>query len=512
MSTLANIPPPAANLNLPDHEPDELPSQNESEGFDNVMSKALLPPPAAPTAVASSLYSPSSSKRPLSLNPQPTNDHSPNVDSNQPQAVSTKNPTTADSAGVIHKSESARATDAKNATSDPTQTTSEPDNSQNIPIQFLAPTFMAMLLSAPGSAGSAMESSGGSSVAAKIAAINGVADVASSGKGQKPSGGKQTGDTKAAAADVAPQATSTANVAAAVKNLGLSTDVTATPSGKNGDNADKIAGAKLTAAKNDLVTADTEKHVNKGDSSKTGVPTTTILAGTAVAKEDVTMKKAENTNNDAGQNEKVLPGDNFSIARVSNSLTADSASTASHDQPTASNIISLSSALDHSTAASVSDAVAVTNLSDLRSRSMERTHDMVTMNALRLVNTQSDSMQVVIKPGAGTQLSLELRQRGDVIEAQAVLQHGDFQNLNQHWPDLQQRLEQKGIKLGALTSDETSLTYNGHQGNSQKQSSSPEQDALFASAFAEFSLAGAAHVISAPVLATLGGKGWETWA
>ena len=43
-------------------------------------------------------------------------------------------------------------------------------------------------------------------------------------------------------------------------------------------------------------------------------------------------------------------GDNFSIARVSNSLTADSALTASHHQLMASNIISLSSALDHSTA------------------------------------------------------------------------------------------------------------------------------------------------------------------
>ena len=34
------------------------------------------------------------------------------------------------------------------------------------------------------------------------------------------------------------------------------------------------------------------------------------------------------------------------------------------------------------------------------------------VHAVRMVNTNLDSVQVVIKPGAGLQLSLEMRQRG----------------------------------------------------------------------------------------------------
>jgi len=224
------------------------------------------------------------------------------------------------------------------------------------------------------------------------------------------------------------------------------------------------------------------------------------------------MKKAENTNQTTGQAEKVLPGQSLSAARVSNSLRADSASATTNDLPTATNIIPLSSAMDrNANATSNSDAVAVANLSDIQARAMERTHDMVTNNALRLVSTQSDTMQVVLKPGAGTELSLELRQRGGVIEAQAVLQHGDYQNLSQHWPDLQQRLEQKGIKLAALTSDESSLPFNGSQGNPRNQESS-EHEALFASAFAEFSLAGVMHAATATPMANMVRNGFETWA
>jgi hypothetical protein len=224
------------------------------------------------------------------------------------------------------------------------------------------------------------------------------------------------------------------------------------------------------------------------------------------------MKKAENTNQAAGLTEKSLPGQNDSSARVSSLLREGSASASTNDLPMATNIIPLSPALDRNTnPAGNLDATAFANLSDIQARAMERTHDMVTNNALRLVSTQSDTMQVVLKPGAGTELSLELRQRGGVIEAQAVLQHGDYQNLSQHWPDLQQRLEQKGIKLGALASDENSLPFNGNQGNSNNEESS-EHQALFASAFAEFSLAGVMHAASATPMANMLHNGFETWA
>ena len=74
---------------------------------------------------------------------------------------------------------------------------------------------------------------------------------------------------------------------------------------------------------------------------------------------------------------------------------------------------------------------------------------------MRVNDVGTDSLQVVIKPGAGTQLSLELRQHGGGVEVQAALQQGDFKHLSQHWPELQQRLEQRGIRLAPLTDDGT---------------------------------------------------------
>ena len=83
-------------------------------------------------------------------------------------------------------------------------------------------------------------------------------------------------------------------------------------------------------------------------------------------------------------------------------------------------------------------------------RAVERTHDMMALHAMRLVESNSDSLSVVIKPAVGTELSLELRQRNGGVEAQATLTRGDHQFLSQHWPELQQRLEQRGIKLAPL--------------------------------------------------------------
>ena len=58
--------------------------------------------------------------------------------------------------------------------------------------------------------------------------------------------------------------------------------------------------------------------------------------------------------------------------------------------------------------------------------------------------SDAESLSVVIRPGAGTELSLELRQRNGAVEAHAILQRGDFQMLNQHWPELQAQLECTG--------------------------------------------------------------------
>jgi hypothetical protein len=127
-----------------------------------------------------------------------------------------------------------------------------------------------------------------------------------------------------------------------------------------------------------------------------------------------------------------------------------------------------------------------------------------------MVETKADSVSVVIRPGAGTELSLELRHRNGTVEAAAVLQRGDFQLMNQHWPELQQKLEQRGIKLSALGGEGNfSAADNGNFSHRHQPSS--EEAAQQASAFAEFTVAmnrGGATARLAPVAP----DGWESWA
>jgi hypothetical protein len=132
---------------------------------------------------------------------------------------------------------------------------------------------------------------------------------------------------------------------------------------------------------------------------------------------------------------------------------------------------------------------------------------LVAVHALRLGDTETNSsLQVVIKPGAGTQMSLELRQRGDAVEAQATLQQGNFRHLSEHWPDLQQRLEQRGIRLAPLTNDGALANNSGSETSKQKQNQSGETMAEIAFA------APVSGTFARPAARVKSPAGWETWA
>jgi hypothetical protein len=234
--------------------------------------------------------------------------------------------------------------------------------------------------------------------------------------------------------------------------------------------------------------------------------------GTGVAMMDSSMKKSANTNKVAGLDGTVLPGEGSltalekvlptsAVAGPVRAVEGNSAA-ASFNLPTTS----APAAADFSNTQAVA---VVPAFMEARLRNLERTHDMVALHAVRLVEGQTDSLSVVIKPGAGTELSLQLRQRDGGVEAHAVLQRGDFQLMNQHWPELQQRLEQRGIKLAPLGSETNFLTDSG-SGFKQQQQASQEAEAQKASAFAEFALAGRA--LGATARLAVGVSGWESWA
>jgi len=235
--------------------------------------------------------------------------------------------------------------------------------------------------------------------------------------------------------------------------------------------------------------------------------------GTGVATVGLPMKKSANTNKVAGLDGKVLPGD-VKVTTAEKVLPALPAPgpVRSAEGTTSNMNLALPETLPAVDFSTAQGALVLPSLTDAKMRNLERTQDMVTLHAVRLMESQSDMLQVVIKPGAGTELSLQLRQRDGGIEAQATLQRGDFQLMNQHWPELQQRLEQRGIKLAPLGGEANFSADNGGSSKQQQQSSARELEAQKASAFAEFAVA--SRMVGATARLAVSGLagGWESWA
>lgn len=237
--------------------------------------------------------------------------------------------------------------------------------------------------------------------------------------------------------------------------------------------------------------------------TKTAEEARADINGTPAAQQDVPMKNDGKTDKNDSAAGKILPAAAVSVARENNLpafASSPAAVTVASNSSTSGQIIDV--------ALPAGDLAANAASADFRARTLERTQDLVVLHSKSLSGAGSDLLQVVIKPGAGTQLSLELRQRGDGVEAQAVLQRGDFEHLNQHWPALQQQLEQRGIRLAPLASDEN-FSGGGSHTFQKQQNNASELDAFSAGEFSE-----AAHaVLLSPLAANAGTNGgWESWA
>ncbi len=233
--------------------------------------------------------------------------------------------------------------------------------------------------------------------------------------------------------------------------------------------------------------------------------------GTAVAKLYSSMNKVEKTTKVADSTKKVLPVDGDLAAKeniLPTPFTVHGDATGALGSSGKENI-----SLD---AMSGANGLATSALNEIRNRAADRTHDMVALHAIRLGETKSDSLHVVIKPGAGLQLSLDLQQRADDIDARVNLERGDFAPLNQHWPELQHRLEERGIRLAPLTGSENSTV--GSDGSAFQQSHDAQkkfnrQDSDESSAFAGFALAQSIlQPLTPSTVLAASGRGWETWA
>jgi hypothetical protein len=308
-----------------------------------------------------------------------------------------------------------------------------------------------------------------------------------------PSGSKGAEQNSAMAAklnNLGPANTTTANVAGLAPLPGQTAPFTETA-------GVKTDSSKLTG--NPMEPSSPAALLFSGSSSGEQAPTPSISDGTPSALLGEVMNtdgKPEKTADPTGN---ILPGI-VGGAPHGNVLPTEVVQTASSASASTS-FSSGTSAVN----ASATDGVAALSLSDNKLQAMERTHDLVAAHAMRLDNVASNTLTVVIKPGGGTQLSLELRQHGDGIEAQAALQQGDFHHLNQNWPELQQRLEQRGIRLAPLVDDGTGANSGGRQ---FQQPSKQPGEILSAPGFGKTQTV----TLAQATVRAKAGTGWETWA
>jgi hypothetical protein len=92
-------------------------------------------------------------------------------------------------------------------------------------------------------------------------------------------------------------------------------------------------------------------------------------------------------------------------------------------------------------------------------------HVDIARAVVELKRLRTDSMSVVLRPDAHTELQLQLQVHPHGVEIEAQYRRGDLDHLQAHWLQLQQSLSPQGIRLGPL------LDTSAEQGNSSGRGS-----------------------------------------
>jgi len=225
------------------------------------------------------------------------------------------------------------------------------------------------------------------------------------------------------------------------------------------------------------------------------------------------MQKADKTKESAALAQQNLPtspanGAGEAVAaRLANRIAGPVSRSTQSEAPGSSSISLLSSAATPQ-AVTATSAAAGQVLSADPAKSLERTQDLMSLHAFQLRGSGAESLQVVIKPGAGLQISLQLQMRDGAVEMKATLHRGDYDLLSRNWQQLQQQLELRGVRLAPLISGSATAS-GGNQSFQQPGGPREEQDAQPAEALTGLVLAGASKP-AAPK--TRSAHGWETWA
>ena len=155
---------------------------------------------------------------------------------------------------------------------------------------------------------------------------------------------------------------------------------------------------------------------------------------------------------------------------------------------------------------------------------MERIASLMVRESTLVKKHGSDSMAVVLRPDAETELFVHLSQRDGQIEATVRCERGDVQHLGALWSQLQESLAQHKVRLAPLQDAPSSQSnFNQSPGsgmssgqNGMREETRPEKQ------FMDERSAPAASQTTAPHVRGTGGSrsrrittsrpGWETWA
>jgi hypothetical protein len=258
---------------------------------------------------------------------------------------------------------------------------------------------------------------------------------------------------------------------------------------------------------------DPPAKIDVGGVARENTADPTGLGGISSAQQHLAMQKADKTKESAPSAQQNLPtspangaGEDLPARLVARTGSLVARSTQS-DTPAAAPV-SLSSSAPASPSSVTGPAPSAAEMSGDALRSLERTQDLMSLHAFRLRDAGADSLQVMIRPGAGVQISLQLQMRDGMVEMRATLHRGDFDFLSRNWQQLQQQLEPRGVRLAPLLSGNPTST--GSQHFFQSPRGRPEDpNTELAGLPAELALASALKPTTAKVKTS---RNWETWA
>jgi len=248
-----------------------------------------------------------------------------------------------------------------------------------------------------------------------------------------------------------------------------------------------------------------------------GIPDSLKLNdGTPVAQQDMSMKMSAKKTSFTEATKQKFPSTVASAAGGNVSGHLDHADEPAPLKNSSDPVLAISTGMPPNAAAAktVSQEALNTDQSvSIGTPALERTREMLALEVVRLHENGADELRLVIKPDAGTQLSLNLQQRNDGVEVRAILDRGNFDLLNRHWPELQQQLEARGVRVAPLSCAEHFFG-GGSEGFRQPttpngQTAGDDAEQVEAPAVLVSGLPTATATASASVTLALN---WETWA